>query len=362
MAARTKRTRSTGITALVAAVLAGLLLVLACAGCTHRSQDEPGVVARVNGKAIPLGLLEFLYDLQHFDALSGTLPSVSALREAYGEILGQLIAQELVAQELAKRGQEITDEELAKAEAEIRADYPDDTFDQMLAEEFIDLKMWRTQLKYVCGIEKFQRLVLRPSIRLEAREVEEHYRAHLDSFRLPERVRVLVVRATERAQVEKALAGFRQSRDVKALAAAFPSLQIREVVVPRELLTPAWADALHGGDEGRQGVILSGRAGFEGLILLERLAAKTLDIAEAYPQVEAALLETRLQQAFDAWLSKAVDASVILVSERLLHKKDDEDLPPEAPANQTEEVQGEAPGSSLENMAQQGVASGNETR
>jgi len=325
---------------LVLALLIGLM------GCGRRSQDEVGVVARVNNKPINLELLEFQYDLEHFEALSGTLPSVSSLREAYGCILGQLIAQELVAQELAKRGQDVSDEELAKAEAEVRADYPDDTFEQMLADEYIDLKMWRKHLRYVCGIEKFQRLVLRPTIHLDYREVEAYYQAHLPAFRLPERVRVLVVRAPDRAVVEKALGAFRQAKSVAELAKIFPGVQVREVTIDRELLTPAWSDALHGADAGGRGTILSSRAGFEGLLLLERLPAQTLDIAQAYPQVEAALLEERLQQTFDAWLGKAVDASVILVSERLLHKKDDEDLPPEPQP---------------EDKEQQSVASGNET-
>lgn len=350
-------------TALIALTLVvGLLavLVFGAPACVRRAQDEVGVVARVNGQPIPLELVEFQYDLLHFDALSGTLPSVGALREAYGEILGQLIAQELVAQELAKRGQEVSDEELAEAEAKVRADYPDDSFEQMLAEEFIDHKMWRKQLRYVCGIEKFQRLVLRPGIKLDYREVEAYYREHLAAFRQPERVRVLVVRAPERAQVEKVLAQYRQQKNSAGLTEAFPGAQVREVTVPRELLTPAWADALHGdkaNGAGGQGAILSGRAGFEGLLLLERLGAETLDIAQAYPQVEAALLEERLQQAFDAWLGKALDASVIMVSERLLHKKDNEDLPPEPAADAPDEA-----GNASLDEGQQDVASGNETR
>ena len=119
-----------------------------------------------------------------------------------------------------------------------------------------------------------------------------------------------------------------------------------EIIVARELLTAAWADALHGGESGGHGAILSGHAGFEGLLFLERLPAQTLDATQAYPLVESALVEQNLQQSFEAWLGKAVEASVILVSERLLHKKDDEDLPPEPSAGEKD---------------QQGVASGNET-
>ena len=327
-----------------------LVLLAFFSGCGRKDQDDIGVVAKVNGRPIHLEMLEYQYDLQHFDAFSGSLPTVGALREAYGKILGGLIALELVNQELDRRGQDVTDEELAEAEATVRKDYPDDAFEKMLAEEFIDLAMWRKHLRYTCGAEKFQRLVLRPQIHLDYREIEAYYREHLDAFRLPERYRLVVVHGPGRDAVEKALAHYGQQKNVKALAEAFPGLQAREVTAPRELVNAAWAEALHNLAPGKTAVVSAGRGAYEGLLLLERLPAETLDIAQAYPQVEAALVDERLQQAFDAWLAKAVDASVILVSQRLLHKEDDEDLPPEAP-----------PADPAQPGGQEGVASGNET-
>jgi hypothetical protein len=334
--------------ALPALVLLMLLALLAA--CGRKAEGDIGVVAKVNGRPIRLEMLEFQYDLLHFDAFSGSLPTVGALREAYGRILGGIIALELVGQELEKRGQEVSDADLAEAEAQVRADYPDDAFEQMLADEFIDLAMWRKHLRYACGVEKFQRLVLRPQIHLDYREVEAYYREHAADFRLPERLRLMVVHGPSRETVDKALALYRQQKNAKAVAEAFPGIQAREVTVPKELLSPAWAEALHSAQPGGAGAVVSGRGVFEGLLLLERLAAQTLDVTQAYPQVEAALVEQRLQQAFEAWLAKAVDASVIQVSKRLLHKEDDEDLPPEAP-----------PAEAGQQGGQEGVASGNET-
>lgn len=332
------------------AALLLLVLLALFSGCGRKAQEDVGVVAKVNGRAIHLEMLEFQYDLLHFDAFSGSLPTVGALREAYGKILGGLIALELVSQELEKRGQDVSDAELAEAEATVRADYPDDAFEKMLAEEFIDLSMWRKHLRYACGAEKFQRLVLRPQIHLDYREIETYYREHLAAFRLPERLRLVVVHGPGRDAVEKALAHYSQQKNVKAVAEAFPGIQAREVTVSKELLNTAWAEALQSIQPGKTTVVAAGRGLFEGLLLLERLPAQTLDVTQAYPQVEAALVEERLQQAFDAWLTKAVDASVILVSQRLLHKEDDEDLPPEAPPAEAGQPGG-----------QEGVASGNET-
>lgn len=325
-----------------------LLVALAfwAMACSRSGQDDIGVVAKVNGRPITLSMLEFQYDILHFDAYAGTLPTVGSLREAYGHILGGLIAQELVSQELEHRGQQVTDEELREAEAKIRADYPDDAFDQMLAEEFIDLDMWRKHLRYVCAVEKFQRLVLRPQVHIDYREAEAYYREHIEDFKQPERLRLVVVRAPSRELVEKAVAQYRAQNGPAGIEAALPEVQVREVTVRKDLLPTVWADALHGTNIGGASAAMTDKYGFEGLVLLERIGAQTLGPEEAYPQVEAALVERRLLDVFQAWLGKAVDASVILVSDRLLHKQDDEDLPPEASPGEAENAT---------------IASGNET-
>lgn len=331
-----------------------IVLLTLISGCGSKAQEDVGVVAKVNGRPIPLEMLEFQYDLLHFDSFSGSMPTVGALREAYGNILGGLIALELVSQELEKRGQEVSDAELAEAEAKVRADYPDDSFDKMLAEEFIDLPMWRKHLRYACGAEKFQRLVLRPQIHLDYREIEAYYNEHIAAFRLPERVRLVVVYGPGRDAVDKALSRYLQQKDVKAVGEAFPGIQAREVTVAKDVLSASWAEALQNIQPGKTAIVAGGRGVFEGLLLLERLPAQTLDVAQAYPQVEAALVEERLQQAFDAWLSKTLDSSKILVSQRLLHKNEDEDLPPEAPPE-------DALPQGAKDGGQPGVASGNET-
>lgn len=328
------------------AACALLLAMLAALGCGRGGGDEVGVVAKVNGRPISLSMLEFQYDIQRFEAFAGALPTVGALREAYGDILGSLIAQELVSQELEKRGQHVSDEELREAEAKIRADYPDDTFELMLADEFIDLGMWRKQLKYFVAVEKFQRLVLRPQVHIDYREAEAYYRAHQDEFRQPERLRLIVARAQTRDLVDKALAQYKGQKNLAAVEAAFPGVQLRESTVSRELLPKAWADALEGSHGQGAAVVVGDRYGFEGLLVLEKLPAHTLDPTQAYPQIEAALVERRMLQVFDAWLAKAVDASIIQVSGRILHKQDDEDLPPDVSAVEQENAT---------------IASGNET-
>ena len=295
------------------------LLLAALCGCSGDS-DDIGIVARVNDSPIYLTQLEFQHDQFQADAAGGYVPSVEKLRSEYGDILGDLIVQELVAQELASRDMAVTDAELREAEDAVRSDYPEGAFEQVLVEEYIDLKSWRMQLRYHLAQKKFYQQVLRPLIKIDYKEAEKYYRDHISDFFLPESLRILVVRGPSRELVEKAVEKYRNDRDQMNLTTAFGEVETREVVVREGRLSAAWRNAVSGLEPGQSSTVLADKFGFEALVLLERSEAKVLEPAQAYPLVEEALLESKLNSAFENWLSANLAKAKISVSEHLLNQ------------------------------------------
>ncbi|ADU62745.1 MAG: peptidylprolyl isomerase [Pseudodesulfovibrio sp.] len=304
------------------------MVFILLAGCSD-TVDEIGIVARVNGEPIYLSQLEFQHDQFQVETVGGYVPSVEKLKAEYGEILTELIVQELVVQELVNQDIGVTDHELLKAEEEVRTDYPEGAFDQMLVEEYIDLKTWRLQLRNHLAMRKFFHQVLRPQIKIDYLEAERYYRDRISDFYLPESLRILVVRGPSREIVGKAVEKFRAERDQVDLATAFGEVQTREVVLREERLSTIWKNALTGLKAGQASGVLTDRFGFEILVLLERSPAKVLEPAQAYPLVEKALLEIKLQDAFDAWFSSTVARASILVSSQLLPSDEPEQAEPE---------------------------------
>lgn len=295
-----------------AAVLA-LVLALVPAACS-RSPEEKGVVAKVNGRPITLQQLEMRHS---FSALSGPAesnPSVAVLQQEYGQVLGDLMVLELVAQSLEKRGMPVTDEELAKAEAEIRADYPEGAFEQVLVEEYIDLDTWRQQLRSRLAVEKFFREVLRPEIKIDYQEAEAYYKEHINDFYLPPRVRFVMLRAPSLELVDQAVAAFAQSPDPAAVIARFPQVQVQDLRMREDRLTSAWRGALKGLAPGQTSQPLADRDGFARLVMVENTPAKVLDASRAYPLVEKVLVEEKLGRAFDAWLTAQLATTDIRVT------------------------------------------------
>lgn len=301
--------------------------------CQSESVEE-GVVARVNGKPIYLHELEAKYDLMHLGWTGGMGPSVNRLKREYGDILSELIIQALVSQALEKNRLEVTDEEMEQAEAEVRADYPKGAFEQLLVEEYIDIQVWREQLRAHLARKKFMGNVLLPEIRLAPEEAEAYYSAHQTDFILPARDKFLLISGPDSETVVQAAQTFIEEGDVKALKESFHSLSIQELSMRRDRLPANWSQALAGMGIRQASEPAASEDGVEVLVLLETFPEKRLDLTQAYPLIEKILVEQKLQQAFSDWLAKELDQAQILVSEHLIPGNEEEE---EELAAETEE-------------------------
>ena len=83
-------------------------MLLVMIGCANDTEDI-GIVARVNDAPIYLSQLEFQHDQFQADTAGGYVPSVEKLKAEYGDIMTDLIVQELVVQELEKQGKKLAD-------------------------------------------------------------------------------------------------------------------------------------------------------------------------------------------------------------------------------------------------------------
>ncbi|GAB7022712.1 SurA N-terminal domain-containing protein [Salidesulfovibrio brasiliensis] len=311
-------------------VVALLALVASTfAGCA-REDSEVGVVARVNGEPIMLDTLEYIHDMQSLANEGDGIPSVEVLRSEYRDILSGLIVSELVRQELVNLGLEVTEEELRQQEETIRADYPEGEFEMMLREQYVDLDHWRIQMKDQLATRKFMQQVLRPKIKIDYKEAEQYYKAHIADFVMPASMRLLVIRGPNQQIVEGAVAKFRDEKDIQGLSEAFTELEVRELVMNEKRLPAIWKASLRGLKVGQSSGVIKEKFGYEALVVLERTPEKVLSPTQVYPLVEEVLLERKMEQAFDEWLDQAVSGARIEISEHLL-----ESAPEDAQDNAT---------------------------
>lgn len=294
-------------------LFSAMALLWAC----DRTAEPPGVVATVNGRPVTIGQLEFNHDLRGMGLVATENPSVERLRRDYGRIMADLIIRELILEELAKAGHAVTDEDVARLEKEIRADYPEEVFDRMLFEENIDPGTWRESLLSRVAMDKFVNTILKDLVKIEVQEAAEYYKEHVSEFQRPALVTFLLVRGSDKKLVAEAV----RERDSGRTFPREPTpdaASIQEVRLPRELIPEAWRAVLGKLQPGQASPVVQGKREAVALVLVEETAAFTLDPAAAYPVVEKALTEKKHNEAFAQWLAGAVATADIRVSRHLV--------------------------------------------
>ncbi|QJT08190.1 peptidylprolyl isomerase [Oceanidesulfovibrio marinus] len=302
-----------------------VFVLLAAFGCDFEEPREEGVVARVNGAPIYLHELEDAYDIQHLGWTADSDLTVGRLKGQYAKVLTTLVVQKLVEQALAARDITVPEDRVNEAEAKVRVDYPKGEFEKILVEEYIDLAAWREHLRANIARQVFMEQVLRPRISLDYEEIEAYYKAHMKDFDKPARIRFALVSGPGRRMVRDAASLFLKGSDERQLEEAFPRVTLQEMTVREDRLPANWREALDELQPSEASPVSASATGFETVILEERIPAKSLDAAQAFPIVERMLLEKKEQTAFEEWLQESLGNATVLVSRLLLPGESDEE-------------------------------------
>ncbi|MBD5557803.1 MAG: peptidyl-prolyl cis-trans isomerase [Desulfovibrio sp.] len=308
---------------------AALALCLVLAGCLESPLPD-GVVASINGEPIRLSDVQALMDSRSASLGIPHRPSLEAMKSRYGGALGTLIVHALVRQDLERRGMAVTDAALEHAIDQVREDFGPGGLEQFLTDASLREADWKALMRDHLAMETFRKRVLLPAIKVSMDEARAWYEEHKADFALPGYVDVCFAAAPEKEALAAYCAAFTarwRARPQEAAEVDFAALSgaaahdtgaiAQCLEVPPEEVPPPWRreiDALKPGNCG-QARLQDGE--WRTVALAGRQRGHALDLAEAYPLIEAILLEEKKSAAFAKWLEDSVAASKILVSPEL---------------------------------------------
>ncbi len=297
----------------VCVVLFFCFAMLALNGCSSEP-SSPGVVARVNGVPIYLSEVRANHDL-HYMAWSWANDfDVQSLRGEYGNVLADIILQRLLEETLEAEHLAVEDEDVARKEALVRADYPDDAaFEQTLVEEYVDVEHWRKCLRSRLNRQRFIEEYLRPQVTVTYEKARNYYKKHQDEFIIPERFVFTVFQSKDREALKEALKTYKKTGNATTNKEA-PLVHIHEMDVPEHSLPNVWHDHLSNLVTGEASRIITGRKTMTILLLHKKTPRSRLSSSAAYPLVEQKLVEQGMKEVFNLWLKRVLEKARIEVT------------------------------------------------
>lgn len=288
-----------------------LLSGLLAASCVESSLPD-GAVASVNGKTISLRLVQALMDSRSVDMGKLEADTLETMKNQYGEALGTLIIACLAEEELAERGQSVSEETVSREEKLIREDYEDEDLNAYLEREALDYEDWRRLLRVHLTMQAFERQVLLPGIRISVDEVRAYHAANVERFHVPEHMMLCFLAGEDKAQLEAYCRRFPTGRDNVPDGLRVQCLDMEESELPQPERKEVAAIS-----EGKCGKIREVDGSFRAFGVVVRHEGGVQPAAAVYPFIESALREQKLRVSFSQWLERRLAKADIRVAAAL---------------------------------------------
>jgi SurA-like N-terminal domain len=161
---------------LTAWLLGAALLFAAFGGCLNSgSNPDNEPLIRVGDRILTVRDFNQAFEITKADYPHNLRKEPEVFRNAQLRLLNQLVVEMVILERAEELGLSVSDEELNKAVAEIKSDYPEDTFEQTLLESAVVYESWEARLKTRMLIQKVIDSELKDRIVITPEDIARYY-------------------------------------------------------------------------------------------------------------------------------------------------------------------------------------------
>jgi hypothetical protein len=146
--------------------------------CTRPAKDD-GYLIRVGSSTVTVAEFNHAVEAAAEDdfpgeqEIGGTTQNDLRMR-----VLNQLAEELIIAERAKDLGIQVSGEELERAVADIKADYPDDTFEKTLLENAVSFQVWKKKLALRLLIDKVVKNELVDKVEITSQDVADYFQSH----------------------------------------------------------------------------------------------------------------------------------------------------------------------------------------
>ncbi|MEN8758623.1 MAG: SurA N-terminal domain-containing protein [Desulfobacterales bacterium] len=187
-------------------------VVFALIGCSgHDTGTGDEYLIRIGERVVTVADFNRAFEIAKTAYSHNSLQNPEDTKDAQLRLLNQMTEELVLLQRAGELGIGVSDEELEKAIEKIRADFPDDAFEQTLLEYAVSYKSWKSGLKTRLLMEKLVQQFLKDLTVIQPDEVAKFYEENYNNdatqsgdTRNPAAVEEIIVKQLRRVKIENA--------------------------------------------------------------------------------------------------------------------------------------------------------------
>lgn len=238
-------------------------------------------------------------------------------------IINKIVEKKLILEYGKKKGITISADELESAVIELRKDYPEDVFKEMLLERYIDFKEWKNNLREELLIKKIVNTTIENSVRITFEETKDYYEKHLEDFKHPRMVQVRQIFTQTREDMEKILGLLKNGKSMQELAKEYsiaPEAEKGGMLgwVAEGELDETIDKFIFSLKKGKVSKILESPYGFHLFKIIDTKKEGIKEFPEAAREIELIISRDKREIMFKKWLDSLKKQFPVRVKENLI--------------------------------------------
>ncbi len=307
-----------------ALILCLLLIVFIFPACSSKGKKrQSGALATVNGQTITKD--DFTREL-HASRLGNTEPLPSdpvtwlQLKVAF---LDQMVERLLIEQEAARRQIAIVDADVESALDQMKADWPQGSFDDALAERQLSEESLKKAIYQNLLAEQLSKKVVLPGIEVSEEEIHSHYRRNPEQFSRPEQVRARQILVKTEAVAAEILTRILTGENFTAMARQHSIAPEAEKggdlgYFGRGHMPKVVEDACFALDKRQTSDIIKSQYGYHLFRVEDRRPAAVIPLNTARVQITSELRNEKLDSAWRSFIAKLKTSAQFEINEEQL--------------------------------------------
>jgi hypothetical protein len=146
--------------------------------CSKKSKDDDYLI-RVGQSVVTVAEFKRVVEAVSEEAFPGEEAiSPAAMNDLRLRVLNQLTEELIITQHARQLGIHVTDEELEASITNVKADYPDDTFEKTLLENAVSFQSWKQKMATRLLIDKVIDKELVDRVEITSQDISKYFQAH----------------------------------------------------------------------------------------------------------------------------------------------------------------------------------------
>jgi parvulin-like peptidyl-prolyl isomerase len=243
--------------------------------------------------------------------------------ELMNQLVERIIDHYLILQYGKKERIEVSGQELNAAVKEMKSDYPEEAFQEMLLHGYIDFEEWKEKLRQQLLVKKIIERASRTLDPITPREIKAYYNLHRDEFAEQAAVRFRQVVTKNKDDAVLISKRLKEGEDLGELAvnhSISPEGERGGEVgwIAKGVLDESMEKVLFSLPVGKTGPVVESPYGYHIFEVTARRPEGFKSLPDAVAEIEAKLLEEKKEAFYGRWLKELRGLFTVKVNQELL--------------------------------------------